>query len=84
MNESVYFAYDEPYTYSQNLKSFVDAVRNNMKFNNILRVATLCKSLAGNECKLLTITENIKFCLDYYELLKIYSKKDVRDRYAIR
>ena len=31
------------YSKSQNLKSFVDAVRNNMKFNNILRVATLCK-----------------------------------------
>ena len=47
-------------------------------------MTTLCKSLGGNECKLLTITENVEFCLNYFELLKIKYKKEVRDRACIR
>ena len=71
MNESVYFAYDRPYTYSQNLKQFMESIRDEKKYNNYLRAATLCRSMGGNECKLLTITENVEFSLSYFEQLRM-------------
>ena len=40
----------------------------------------MCKTLGGNEVKLLTITENVEFCLNYFELLKMKFKKDKMDR----
>ena len=35
-NESVYFAYDEPYTYSQHLKQLIDGIRDDPKLSSIL------------------------------------------------
>jgi hypothetical protein len=46
-------------------------------------VASLCKTLAGNDIQLMTITENVKLSLNYYEHLRIQQKKDFRDRYTI-
>jgi hypothetical protein len=83
-NESIFFAYDEPYTYSQNLKTFMDGIRNDLSLQRILQVSTLCQSLGGNNVKLLTITENVEVSLTYYEMLQIHLKKDVRDRAMIK
>lgn len=56
-NESVYFAYDEPYTYSQDLKKYLDKIRNDPKHSDKLQISHLCKSLGGADVKLLTITD---------------------------
>lgn len=40
--------------------------------------------MGGNEIKLLTITDNIKHCLDYYDQLRMHQKKDMRDRFSVR
>lgn len=83
-NESIFFAYDEPYTYSQNLKTYMDGIRDDPNLQGILQVSTLCQSLGGNNVKLLTITENVEVSLSYYEMLQIHLKKDVRDRAMIK
>jgi cytosolic carboxypeptidase protein 2/3 len=68
-NESVFFAYDEPYTYSQNLKNMVHGIRNDPNFSQILKVSNLCQSLGENNVKLLTITDKVDLTLNYYEML---------------
>ena len=68
-NESVFFAYDPPYTFSKNLKAYIDSLRYNAKYSSILRIQTLCRSLAGNECKFFTITENVANVMSYQEML---------------
>ena len=35
-NERIKFAYDKPYTYSGDLKAFIDKIRNNQKYQDIL------------------------------------------------
>jgi len=58
----------------------MDNIRDNKQYNQFLRIATLCKSLGGNECKMLTITENVEFSISYFELLRMKYKKDKMDR----
>ena len=70
-NESVYLAYDRPYNYSVDLKKFMNSIRNDKKLNNILRINSLCKTISGTECKMLTITSNIKSNFSYFDLLKV-------------
>jgi hypothetical protein len=55
-DDTVYFAHCYPYTYStlmQELRGL--AVRH----PSVLRVDTLCKTLGGNDCPVLTITHNV-------------------------
>ena len=80
-NESVFLAYDQPYNYSENLERFVSSIRNNPSLSDFLQVSTLCKSMGGNDVKLFTITDKIQYSLTYYETLKLYLKKDIRDRH---
>ena len=84
MNESIYIAYDKPYTYSQDLKQLIDSVRDNKEYRPYLQVSTLCKSLGQNDVRMLTITDGIKDSLNYYESLQLFLKKEVRDRYMIK
>lgn len=84
LNESIFIAYDKPYTYSQDLKQLIDSVRDNKAYRPYLQVSTLCKSLGQNDVKMLTITDGIKDSLNYYESLQLFLKKEVRDRYMIR
>lgn len=79
----MYIAYDRPYTYSQNLKTWIDSIRNDEAIHNFCQIATLCKSAGGNDIQLMTITENVGLSLTYFEHLKMQQKKDVRDRYSI-
>lgn len=52
----VYFAYAIPYTYIR-LQNYLKKLAHD--HSEIVRVDTLCKSLAGNDCFIVTITENI-------------------------
>ena len=40
--------------------------------------------MGGNDVRLVTITENVRHSLNYYESLKLHLKKDVRDRFTIK
>ena len=39
------------------------------------------KSLGGNDVRLITITDGIRLGINYYDMLKLNLKKEVRDRY---
>lgn len=60
----VYFAYAIPYTYTE-LSEYLSEIKG--KYPKIARVDTLCKSLAGNKCEILTITEGVTQFLKYHE-----------------
>jgi hypothetical protein len=69
-DERVFFAQSYPYTYNQ-LTNYLQEIRITSKL--ILKVSNLCKTLAGNDCPLVTITENI----DQYEETKKNDRKVV-------
>ena len=52
----VYFAYTYPYTYSD-LQRFLVKLESDPKTANYVYRRTLCRTLAGNKCDVLTITE---------------------------
>jgi len=74
-DDTVFFAHAVPYTYNYDLMPFLDSLAHNRKYmptestnqiptepvdySGFLRIGTLCKSLAGNACKMVTITENV-------------------------
>jgi len=49
-----------------------------------MHVNHLCKSLGGADIKMLTITENILSSFTFYDMLSIYAKKDLRERFNIK
>ncbi|CAG9317340.1 unnamed protein product [Blepharisma stoltei] len=57
-NDLVYFAYSFPYNYTQ-LMDDLSSYSSNPNASQFLRVNPLCRTLAGNICPVLTITENI-------------------------
>lgn len=69
-------AYDRPYTFSKDLKKFMDSKRNEKKYSKILQINAICKTLSGAECKMMTITENIHNNIDYFELLNAFQKSN--------
>ncbi|XP_003384825.1 PREDICTED: cytosolic carboxypeptidase 2-like [Amphimedon queenslandica] len=54
--DTVYFSHCYPYTFSS-LLSFLDQLEEDTKSKKILKRQTLCETLAGNPCPLLTITD---------------------------
>lgn len=58
--DEIYFAYNYPFTYS-NLNNFIEKVETDQFLQTICRRAPLCKTLAGNNVDLLTITEDHPF-----------------------
>ena len=48
------------------------------------RVETICRSLAGHECKMVTITDNIDLLMPYNELLKFYQSKESINKHFIK
>lgn len=59
-DDEVYFAYSYPFTYT-NLNSLYEKIESDPFTRSICRRSQLCKSLAGNNVDLLTITENHPF-----------------------
>lgn len=37
-NESIFIAYDKPYTFSQDLKYFIDSIRNKKEYRSYLQI----------------------------------------------
>ena len=84
VNEHVFFAYDKPYTYSEDLKKLTERARNDESLVDIVQASTLAKSMGGNDVRLFTITEDVRHSLNYYDCLRLHLKKDLRDRFAIK
>ena len=40
--------------------------------------------MGGADVKMLTISENIELNMDYYKMIQIFHKRDVRDRFMIK
>lgn len=57
-NDEVYFAQFVPYSYSD-LIVHLKSINENEKVQSIVRMESLCKTLAGNDCPILTITESV-------------------------
>jgi hypothetical protein len=58
--DTVYFAYSYPYTYSD-LISDIFEIENDIQKRSICSRKLLCKTLAGNDCDVITITEKGDF-----------------------
>ncbi|CAI2360052.1 unnamed protein product [Moneuplotes crassus] len=69
-NDDVSFAHAVPYTYNGNLLPFLQQIGKEPKFHNYLRIGTLCKTLARNDCKMMIITEDISTYRDCTKELK--------------
>jgi hypothetical protein len=63
-NDLVLFAYSIPYSYTR-LVDDMEILQ--VQYPNILRVNTLCKSILGNACPIITITEDIRTFINYQE-----------------
>ncbi|OMJ93182.1 hypothetical protein SteCoe_3873 [Stentor coeruleus] len=65
-NDTVYLAHCYPYTYTD-LCKYLDTIVSNPKKNHRIRRKSLCQTISGNTCDLLTITtfngrvENLKY-----------------------
>ena len=57
MHDTVYFAHSVPYTFTELCKYLEDIQR---KYRDVVRVNPMCKTMAGNVCEMVTITENIE------------------------
>ena len=56
-NDSVFFAYSQPYTYTD-LLDYLDSIESDSSKSRYFGRSTLCKTIAGNKCELITITQN--------------------------
>ena len=63
-DDIIYFAYAIPYTYTQ-LSLYLSDLKN--RYSKILRINTLCKTLCGNICEMITITNSIKDYVSFEE-----------------
>ncbi|CAI2365726.1 unnamed protein product [Moneuplotes crassus] len=77
-NDEVSFAHAVPYTYNGNLLPFLHKIGREQKYHNFLRIGTLCKTLARNDCKMITITDRVKSYRDCNQELKWMSKNNLR------
>ena len=57
--DAVFFAYAQPYTYSD-LRDDLAVIENNPDRNQYVTTKSLCMTLAGNSCDYLTITSKSK------------------------
>merc|ERR1712079_745074 len=55
-DEVVYVSHCYPYTYT-NLRRHIQALSKAPRIDDVLRVETLCRTIAGNNCYILTITD---------------------------
>jgi hypothetical protein len=78
--DEVFFAYSNPYTYSD-LKDYLLDLERNEKYKKFLRIDSFCKTLAGNNCFLLTITNKIKSYTGWKEESEKLQKSSAARRY---
>jgi cytosolic carboxypeptidase protein 2/3 len=73
INDLVYFAHCYPYTYTD-LSSYLNTLSSH--YSNYLRINTLCKTLGGNPCYIITITEGIQtYCEESNDFKKVRGSK---------
>ena len=58
-NDTVYFSYSLPYTYTR-LQKFLNGLDENKRYKTFYKRTKLCRTLAKNRCDLLTITNPSK------------------------
>ena len=63
-NDKVYFCHSFPYTYSD-LMTYLQALVENPLYTYYLKIDSLCNTLAGNMCPILTITDDINSYKEY-------------------
>lgn len=74
-NDTVYFCHCYPYTYSTLMK-YLEKLSEIPEYSSFLEISTLCKTLAGNICPILTITDSIaSYKKHASEKSKTFSKK---------
>lgn len=59
-DDIVYFAFCTPYTYTDMQQDIFD-IEQDPKRRDIMTRKTLCKTISGNDCEILTITEKGDF-----------------------
>jgi Zinc carboxypeptidase/Cytosolic carboxypeptidase N-terminal domain len=62
--DTVYFAYSYPYTYEDLLSDLSQASYKNPE---ICRINSICETICGNSCHMVTITNNISTYNNFYE-----------------
>ena len=83
-SDTVYFAHCFPYTYSD-LSDYLNGLSNSPEYKNILRVNPLCKTIAGNICHVITITNGIESFIPWdEELTKLQKSAAARRIIKIR
>ena len=58
LDESIFFAYDVPYTFSGDLTRYLKSLNLITGVDTFMRKEVLCRTVTGLECPFLTITEN--------------------------
>ena len=58
-DDTISFAHAIPYTYNGHLVPFLNSIAANKEYHKILRIGTFWKTLARNDCKIVTITDHI-------------------------
>lgn len=64
-NETVSFAYDTPYTYSD-LNLYLQPIKKDKRLKQILRINALCRTIGGNKCEIMTITSNVSKVMNMF------------------
>jgi hypothetical protein len=77
--DTVSFAHCYPYTYTQ-LNNFLQSHSSNPSNLNILRVDSLCETIAGNICPVLTITQNVHTLTNWDDEIKLFEKSSAARR----
>ena len=71
INDTVFFAHCYPYSHTD-LSNYLDDLASNPEYKKFLRINPLCKTIGGNVCHILTITQNIESCNNWdYEYHKL-------------
>jgi hypothetical protein len=64
-DDTIYFAYSFPYTYSD-LNEFLDKIEDDPAKCRMIHRKACCKTLAQNNCDVVTITSNTMNVITYY------------------
>lgn len=80
LNESIFFAYDVPYTFNGDLTRYLKKLSMLPDSAKIMRREVLCKTMTGLDCPMMTITEDAKYLAPYEEIMRLVMWKDARDR----
>lgn len=75
-NDIVFFSHFYPYGYRDLKNALSNYMPPSSHYSRILRMDSLCKTLAGNQCYVLTITQNINTYLTSEDEQSLFKKSD--------